>query len=59
MNEKLELLTPGNCQLIFIDHQPQMPTRISLSGVSCYPLERSHSSAPASRGKAGQLESKN
>ncbi|WP_042879319.1 hydrolase [Cupriavidus necator] len=24
MNEKLELLTPGNCQLIFIDHQPQM-----------------------------------
>jgi nicotinamidase-related amidase len=21
---KLELLTPGNCQLIFIDHQPQM-----------------------------------
>ncbi|WP_042883023.1 hydrolase [Cupriavidus necator] len=24
MNEKLELLTPSNCQLIFIDHQPQM-----------------------------------
>jgi len=22
--KKLELLTPGNCQLIFIDHQPQM-----------------------------------
>jgi len=22
--QKLELLTPGNCQLIFIDHQPQM-----------------------------------
>ena len=24
MNEKLEVLTPENCQLIFIDHQPQM-----------------------------------
>ena len=24
MNPKLELLTPDNCQLIFIDHQPQM-----------------------------------
>ena len=24
MSEKLELLTPDNCQLIFIDHQPQM-----------------------------------
>ncbi len=24
MSEKLELLTPENCQLIFIDHQPQM-----------------------------------
>ncbi|MEM1201509.1 MAG: hydrolase [Pseudomonadota bacterium] len=24
MNEKIELLTPENCQLIFIDHQPQM-----------------------------------
>jgi nicotinamidase-related amidase len=23
-NPKLEVLTPGNCQLIFIDHQPQM-----------------------------------
>jgi len=23
-NPKLELLTPRNCQLIFIDHQPQM-----------------------------------
>ena len=23
-NEKLEVLTPDNCQLIFIDHQPQM-----------------------------------
>lgn len=23
-NEKLELLTPQNCQVIFIDHQPQM-----------------------------------
>ncbi|HEY0962147.1 MAG TPA: hydrolase [Pseudomonadales bacterium] len=23
-NSKLELLTPANCQLIFIDHQPQM-----------------------------------
>ncbi len=24
MSEKLDLLTPENCQLIFIDHQPQM-----------------------------------
>ena len=24
MNPKLEVLTPQNCQLIFIDHQPQM-----------------------------------
>jgi nicotinamidase-related amidase len=24
MNPKLEVLTPSNCQLIFIDHQPQM-----------------------------------
>ena len=24
MSNKLELLTPSNCQLIFIDHQPQM-----------------------------------
>ncbi|MBD9528799.1 hydrolase [Paracoccus sp. PAR01] len=24
MNDKLELLTPENCQMIFIDHQPQM-----------------------------------
>ena len=24
MNAKLEVLTPDNCQLIFIDHQPQM-----------------------------------
>ena len=24
MNAKLELLTPQNCQVIFIDHQPQM-----------------------------------
>jgi nicotinamidase-related amidase len=23
-NSKLELLTPKNCQLIFIDHEPQM-----------------------------------
>jgi hypothetical protein len=23
-NAKLELLTPQNCQVIFIDHQPQM-----------------------------------
>jgi nicotinamidase-related amidase len=23
-NPKLEVLTPDNCQLIFIDHQPQM-----------------------------------
>ena len=23
-NSKLEVLTPQNCQLIFIDHQPQM-----------------------------------
>ena len=23
-NPKLEVLTPNNCQLIFIDHQPQM-----------------------------------
>jgi nicotinamidase-related amidase len=23
-NPKLELLTPHNCQIIFIDHQPQM-----------------------------------
>ena len=23
-NSKLELLTPQNCQLIFIDHEPQM-----------------------------------
>lgn len=23
-NPKLEVLTPGNCQMIFIDHQPQM-----------------------------------
>ncbi len=24
INAKLEVLTPDNCQLIFIDHQPQM-----------------------------------
>ncbi|HEX7981965.1 MAG TPA: hydrolase, partial [Duganella sp.] len=24
MNPKLEVLTPTNCQLIFIDQQPQM-----------------------------------
>src|SRR3546814_2782183 len=23
-DEKLQLLTPANCQIIFIDHQPQM-----------------------------------
>jgi hypothetical protein len=23
-NSKLEVLTPQNCQLVFIDHQPQM-----------------------------------
>ena len=28
---KLELLTPQNCQLIFIDHEPQMAFAVSLS----------------------------
>jgi hypothetical protein len=26
-NPKLEVLTPQNCQLIFIDHEPQMAFR--------------------------------
>ena len=29
-NPKLEVLTPQNCQLIFIDHQPQMGLRRSV-----------------------------
>ena len=33
-NSKLEVLTPQNCQVIFIDHQPQMARGPNVAAVS-------------------------
>ena len=41
MNPKLEVLTPTNCQLIFIDQQPQMAF-----GVQSMDLSLIHISEP-------------